>query len=81
MTMFDLFKFLVNKGFIIASMNFSGSIGLGEDLLNSSSGNILDLHFSEVEDWLEGLISKMGLSSKENIWLFGRSAGAFFPGG
>lgn len=73
-----IFKnYLVRKGFIFTSINYSGSTGYGEDFMMNLNGKLSEIDTVEVEEWLRAFISSKKAGSLENLWLFGGSYGGF----
>ncbi|XP_067934647.1 acylamino-acid-releasing enzyme-like [Watersipora subatra] len=68
--------FFVKLGFTLALVNYRGSVGYGEDSINSLLGNVGDNEIKDVQQCAEEVIEKYGLS-KDHVVVKGGSHGGF----
>ncbi|XP_059152244.1 acylamino-acid-releasing enzyme-like isoform X2 [Physella acuta] len=68
--------FFCKCGYAVVMVNYRGSLGFGQDSINSLIGNIGTQDVQDVKQALEDVIEK-GVSSNQKIFKFGGSHGGF----
>jgi len=73
---FDYAALFALSGFAIASINYTGSVGYGENSIRALEGRIGDLDLSDTI-WCKDELLKAGQYDERNVFLYGGSHGGF----